>query len=294
MAQKELILVATDLGESADEAIRQADNWARRTKAELVACFVIPPRIRKESAFPPAYADDSVALLELERRASGLVRDHVSALTRRRERDFKVVVDGGRTDLAIVRVAEEEKASLIVIGNRRSNELDRLLLGSVSERVVRYASCSVLIARRHHRTDHIVAAIDTADTALRVASEAARIASRQKASLTVLHCRESIAAAGADRSAPKRTSKRADARLAERLGQLFVRANVRGQIEFVDGEPREAVVQRAGQLDADLIVVGTRGRSGLARIMMDSVAETVARTASCPVFAMRLGHDALS
>jgi nucleotide-binding universal stress UspA family protein len=294
MAEKEVVLVATDLGESADEAIRQADSWARRTRAGLVACFAIPPRIREQSAFPPAYADDSVALLELERRAAEIVRERLSALTRRRNRDFKVVVDGGRPDLAIVRVADEEKASLIVMGNRRSNELDRLLLGSVSERVVRYASCSVLVARSYPRTDQILAAIDTSDTALRVASEAVKIAARHKASVAVLHCRETLPpAARAKPSARKRSSKRLDARIADRVRHLFAREKVRGQVDFLDGDPREAIVRRAGQLGAELIVVGTRGRSGLARIMMGSVAETVARTASCPVLAVRLAENAV-
>jgi nucleotide-binding universal stress UspA family protein len=43
-----------------------------------------------------------------------------------------------------------------------------------------------------------------------------------------------------------------------------------------------------------LIVVGTRGRAGLERIMFGSVAETVARTANCPVLAVRLGDKAIS
>jgi nucleotide-binding universal stress UspA family protein len=286
MKAKEVVLVATDMGESADEAVREAHEWASRAGAELVACFVIPRTIRDESAFPPAYSDDSVALLELERRAAQVVRDRVSALTRRAEREFKVLVDGGRTDLAIVRVADEVKASLVVVGNRRSSELDRLLLGSISERVVRYASCSVLVARSHRRTDQILAAIDMSDAALRVVADAARIAARKKASLSVLYCRDPPEA---ESSSSKRKGRRIGTRMAERIRELLAREKLRGQLEVLDGDPREAIVRRAGQIGAELIVVGTRGRSGLARIMAGSVAETVARTANCPVLSLRLG-----
>ena len=288
---KPVILVATDLGESADEAIRQAHEWATTIGADLVASFVIPQAIREESAFPPAYEDDAVALLELERRASDLVSDRVSALTRRGPDEFKVLVDGGRTELGIVRMADETKASLIVVGHRRSSELDRLLLGSISERVVRYASCSVLVTRRHRRSDRILAAVDQSDAAPSIVGEAARIAARRKASLTVLHCFES---SDAEAESSPRGTRKIDAGMADRWSELFEREGVRGQVDIVDGEPREAIVRKADQLDAELIVVGTRGRAGLARIMFGSVAETVARTANCPVLAVRRGDDAAS
>jgi nucleotide-binding universal stress UspA family protein len=294
---KQVILVATDLGESADEAVRQAHEWATSTKADLVACFVIPQAIREASAFPPAYADDAVALLELERRASELVSDRVSALTRRNEGEFKVLVDGGRTDLGVVRVADEVHASLIVVGNRHSSELDRLLLGSISERVVRYASCSVLVARRHRRSDQILAAIDLSAASPSVVTEAAKIASRRKASLTVLHCFEPPEVEGQAESSSRgraREVRKIDAEMADRYNQLFEREAVRGQLDVIEGEPREAIVRKAEQLDADLIVVGTRGRAGLERVMFGSVAETVARTANCPVLAVRLGDNAVS
>lgn len=284
MAAKQVILVATDLGESADEAVRQAHQWATSTGAGLVACFVIPQAIREQSAFPPAYADDAVALLELERRASDLVRDRVSALTRRGPGEFKVLVDGGRTELGIVRMSDEIKASLIVVGNRRSSELERLLLGSISERVVRYASCSVLVTRSHRRSDQILAAVDLSEATPSIVAEAARVAARRKASLTVLHCFES-SRVGAARK--KRTKRKIDDTMANRWTRLFKREGVRGRVDIIDGEPREAIVRKAEQLDAELIVVGTRGQAGLARIMFGSVAETVARTANCPVLAVR-------
>jgi len=293
MAAKQVILVATDMGESADEAVRQAHEWAASTGAHLVASFVIPQAIREESAFPPAYADDAVALLELERRASELVSDRVSALTRRGPGEFEVLVDGGRIELAIVRTADEMKASLIVVGNRRSSELDRLLLGSISERVVRYASCSVLVTRRHRRSDQILAAVDLSDAAPPIVAEAARIAARRKASLTVLHCLESPDADGEGGSSPRRRRK-IDTEMTDRWTGLFEREGVRGRVDIIDGEPREALVRKAEQLDAELIVVGTRGRAGLERIMFGSVAETVARTANCPVLAVRQSDNAVS
>jgi nucleotide-binding universal stress UspA family protein len=288
MTAKPVILVATDLGESADEAVRQAHDWAASSGADLVASFVIPRTIREESAFPPAYADDAVALLELERRASELVSDRVSALTRRGLAEFKVLIDGGRTELAIIRAADEMNASLIVVGNRRSSELDRLLLGSISERVVRYASCSVLVTRRHRRSDQILAAVDQSDVATSIVAEAARVAARRKASLTVVHCLESNAGAESPRN-----KRKIDRGMPDQWALLFEREGVRGQVDTIEGEPREAIARKADQLDAELIVVGTRGRAGLERIMFGSVAETVARTANCPVLAVRLRDNAV-
>ena len=53
------------------------------------------------------------------------------------------------------------------------------------------------------------------------------------------------------------------------------------------GEPAEEIVRQATESKADLIVMGTHGRTGLARLLAGSVAETVLRTAPCPVLAVR-------
>jgi nucleotide-binding universal stress UspA family protein len=292
MPAKQMILVAMDFGPSSDEAVRQAHEWAISSGAELVACFIIPEALREQCAFPPAYADDAVALMELERRTSDLVCDRVSALTRRAEGDFKIVVDGGRADLGIVRVSDEMQASLIVVGNRQSSDLDRILLGSISERVVRYASCSVLIARSRPRSDHVVAATDLSDAALPAVTAAAEIAALRKASLTVLHCVPSPGVGNESGFGPHPSMiapPRIDPKIVSRLKRVATDGGVAARFEVIDGDPGEAIVRRANQLDADLIVVGTRGRTGLPRIAIGSVAETVARTASCPVLAVRLG-----
>jgi universal stress protein A len=64
--------------------------------------------------------------------------------------------------------------------------------------------------------------------------------------------------------------------------------NVRAERRFESGEPALEIVRVAKDLKADLIVMGTHGRSGLSRILMGSTAEKVLRQATCPVLTMKM------
>jgi universal stress protein A len=59
--------------------------------------------------------------------------------------------------------------------------------------------------------------------------------------------------------------------------------NVPFEHRMLMGEPAIAIVDLATEISADLIVLGTHGRTGLSRLLMGSVAESVVRQASCPV-----------
>jgi nucleotide-binding universal stress UspA family protein len=61
---------------------------------------------------------------------------------------------------------------------------------------------------------------------------------------------------------------------------------------IVDGVAHEAIVTEAGRMGADLIVMGTHGRGGLARFLLGSVADRVIRLAPCPVLSVREGRPA--
>lgn len=61
-----------------------------------------------------------------------------------------------------------------------------------------------------------------------------------------------------------------------------------GEITVVDGDARDAILQAARAVHADLIVIGTHGRRGLSRVLLGSVAEDVLRRAPCPVLAVRV------
>jgi nucleotide-binding universal stress UspA family protein len=76
--------------------------------------------------------------------------------------------------------------------------------------------------------------------------------------------------------------RRLDEQLAEVRG-----AGLPSEAHLVEGIPSEAIVAKARELSADLIVIGTRGLTGLKHVLLGSVAERVIRTAPCPVLAVK-------
>jgi universal stress protein A len=85
-----------------------------------------------------------------------------------------------------------------------------------------------------------------------------------------------------DRSARQHASKQFKARVGRAK-----RAGVRATALLLDGTPQEQIPRAARRVHADLIVIGTHGRSGLSKVLLGSVAERVVRFAPCPVLTVR-------
>ena len=143
----ERIIVGTDGSETAAEAVRQATELARATGAKLDIVSAYQPvarsRLREESGEIPgdvAYAvgpkEDVNVILE---NAAGAAQEAgIEVETHARE--------GDPAD-AILNVAEETKATVIVVGNKGMTGARRFLLGSVPNKISHHAPCSVYIAR---------------------------------------------------------------------------------------------------------------------------------------------------
>jgi nucleotide-binding universal stress UspA family protein len=141
------IVVGTDGSETAAEAVRQAIELARLSgsKLELVSAYEPIPqqRLKEEASEVPGDVAYSVGPREdvnatLETAAGPARNEGVEATTHARE--------GDPAD-AILDVAEETKADLIVVGNKGMTGAKRFLLGSVPNKVSHHAPCSVVIVR---------------------------------------------------------------------------------------------------------------------------------------------------
>jgi nucleotide-binding universal stress UspA family protein len=81
-------------------------------------------------------------------------------------------------------------------------------------------------------------------------------------------------------------TKEAQAALEERAARVRDRVTV-APVRLEVGDARDVIDRSAEQIGADLIVMGTHGRRGIRRALLGSVAESVVRTAPCPVLTMR-------
>jgi nucleotide-binding universal stress UspA family protein len=76
----------------------------------------------------------------------------------------------------------------------------------------------------------------------------------------------------------------------ETMTRELERVRATGEVRVVDGPPASAITELADSLDAELLVVGTHGRTGFSRLALGSVAERVARAASSSVLVVRTGR----
>ncbi len=292
------VLVATDLSDAADEAIRQGDERARADGGELIVCHVVPNVMRNNPLFPQHNAGDIAGSLDFEQRAVKAIELRVVALTGRSLAEFRVVVDNGSPAAGIVRAADEAHATLVAVSSSGATGLDRLLLGSVASRVVRYAHCAVLVARPHEKTGKVLAATDFSDPASAAVTAAVAEAHRRHARLTLLHSLELLPNPAVGWGAPFGATwvvpppelveqVRASAR--ETLQGMLNRASAAGDVRVSEGEPVTTILDAARSLPAELIVLATRGRTGISRMVLGSVAERVISDAPCSVLAVRHG-----
>ena len=298
MAHPRRVLAATDLSVPADEAIRQADAWARAAEARLAVCHVLPNPLRANPLFPELNARMAVAATTLAARAGRELEGRVSALTGRGPGELEVRVEEGDPLPMLLRYAEQWDADLLVVGSHGASGIQRIMLGSVGDRAVRYAHCSVLVARPQARSKRVLAATDLSAASLPAVTEAAGFARRHRARLSVLHALDSglslAAYAALEHGGPplaslEETGRRAREAAQRSLAETLTRLEVEAEVLVEEGPAAPAILRAADRLAADLVVVGTHGRSGLERLALGSVSETVVRAAACPVLVVRHG-----
>jgi len=141
------IVVGTDGSDTAAQAVIQAGELAEKLGASLVIVSAFDPvstaRLDKERADAPADVEWTIN----EREDVDAMLSQISAPMEERKIDVKIAARQGNPADAILDVAEEEGADLIVVGNKGMAGARRFLLGSVPNKISHHAPCSVLIVR---------------------------------------------------------------------------------------------------------------------------------------------------
>jgi nucleotide-binding universal stress UspA family protein len=143
----ERVLVGTDGSETAAEAVRQATELARATgaKLDIISAFEPVPasRLRDESGEIPG----DVAYVVGPKEDVNVILEAAAGPAKAAGVEVKTHAREGDPADAILDLAEEIKASVIVVGNKGMTGVARFLLGSVPNKISHHAPCSVYIAR---------------------------------------------------------------------------------------------------------------------------------------------------
>lgn len=284
------IFTAVRLDNTATEVLRQAVDIARYYKVKLYVCHILPDLMSVRPLFPQLQFDAAFRTAEFESEARSILTARVGAFINQSSEDCEINIRYGTEHSAIIDAAEKVGAGLVVIGHGSQEQK----LSGISERVVRYAHCPVLIARPS-RKGCILAATDFSDPAMPAVDSAASEAVRRGRELQIIHAFDTIKFSRYPSHSeplmltllPQDFINHMENILKERLNDSVRRASAKSGILVRDAAD-SAILEWTEKLPADLVVVGTHGRTGLGRLAFGSVAEAVVRGARCSVLVVRL------
>jgi nucleotide-binding universal stress UspA family protein len=284
------VLLPTDLSEFADRAMRQAVELAVQNHARL-EIFHVLTLDREDTPHVKEALDDYLDKVEEEVFAD--LSERTEAI---KTRGIEVNVSVARSFSpfeAIMDKIADVGADIVVMGTHGRTGIGKLLMGSVAEKIVRHAPCHVMtlgkgsaVAEGEDGFDCVLAPVDFADYSEK-AIEAARELLAPGGKLILVHVvsspiHPSFYAGGVS------SLFQLDPELPGRIGDKL-RSMYDGPAEVVvtEGDIVHDILQAAEEHGAELIVMGTRGLSGLDHVLVGSVTERVIRKANVPVLAVK-------
>jgi nucleotide-binding universal stress UspA family protein len=285
----ERLLLATDGSSFSEGAIREAIQLAKQCSSTLSALSVIETN--------PEYETIAPQLLERSEKAAREHLETVKAQAKKEGVDCATsILEGEDSYNYIAEEALKSKASMIILGRRGRTGLKRLAMGSTTARVIGHAPCNVLVVPRAAQIAfrNILVATDGSPYSTAAVSEAIGIAKKNKCKLTIIAVVPAELATPTDiefvatqRELIAEKEMHSAEKNAKEVKEAAIKAGVEVQAFVMTGKPADAIIDIAKEKNADLIVVGSHGRTGLEKLLMGSVAERVIVLASCAVLVVR-------
>jgi len=266
VAKLEKVLVSTDRSLFSEGAIREGMSFAKKCSSRLYIMSVLETNPEYETIGANAFQkEEAEAIAYLESQKARALQEGLDCQS--------LLLYGDDPHRIIVDTAAEKVVDMIIIGRRGRTGLMKVLMGSVTAKVIGHAPCKVLVVPKAARIEYrkVIVATDGSRNSIAAAAEAIEIAKR---------CGSIIIALSVAYSEAELEKVKADVSGVIEMAQ---KENVPVEALTPIGKPHDVIVETAGGRAVDLIVMGTYGETGLRKIFMGSTTEKVIGHASCAV-----------
>ena len=288
------ILVPLDGSLLSESILPVAEEWAKEEGAEVIL-------LRAVRAHHLPFADPTEAEVRVVKEGEAYLKEVAERLERRGLKGVRWVLWYDEPATVITEAVKRDGVDLIAMATHGRSGLSRLLLGSVAEAVERLARVPVLLLRgqsawKPWAHGKILVPLDGSEPSAGVLPVVERLAGPRDLSIVLLEVIEPLPST-VHAELPGQveeilTARREDAgRYLAKVAEPLRDKGMRVGLAVRGGKAAETIVAVAGEQQADLIAMTTRGRRGCGRLFFGSVAEEVLRSASVPVLLFRAAEE---
>ncbi len=276
------ILVPTDFSDQAGFALDAAVDLSQATGATIVLLHIVEGfasgSFSTMGGIPEDYSQDIFVGKLLEKRQSEL--EKLISGDRYRGHSIKSSLHVGNPFTHISRDILETEADLVIMGSQGTSGYEEVLIGSNTERVVRYADCPVITVKQAVELDQIkdiAFAADFIDAETNVIQALKQLQSALEAKLHLVKV---------DTPGTFESSRTIKNRIKEFVSHHQLE-NYTMEI-YNEYTEEDGIIYFAEDIDADLIALSTHGRTGLSHLLSGSIAEDVVNHAKRPVWTCKI------
>ena len=270
-------LVCTDGSPASEGAVNAGVQLGTLTEARVCLLEVINSPV----AYGPVPVIPPRLLSALEEQARNRLKKYQEQAAGAGVTLESAVIAGLSVADGILEEAGARKPDWIIMGRKGLSGLGRSLMGSVTRQVIGSSPYPVLVMPREAKLEFkkIMIAHDGSIFGENAWRQAIPLAQRANSEVIAV-------------SVARDRSRQSECQIVlQHLEASAEQHGIRLQSLFLEGRPFERIIQAAQEERVDLIVLGSHGRSGLASLLMGSVAERVTATVKCPVLVAKLPED---
>ena len=291
------ILCATDFSDFSNRTVRYGIALANEFDSKLFVCHVI------DLSSVAIYGEFQLDPVGLQDRIMNDANEQLQELIGGQQIDWEPLISVGHAADEISRIVEEQDMDLVISATRGRSGLKRLILGSVTERLMRTLSCPLLVV---HSPDKALASSDDQEVNMKSIligcdfspdSEVAfehglSLAQEFQSELHLAHVVEtSIYQQLHKTESPveEELQQEIQTRVIKKLQDMVpeeARNWCKPQTSLLEGHPYEELVKYAEKNKIDMIVLGTRGHGLVKSLFIGSTTDRVVRNAPCPVLSV--------